>query len=185
MDCAVARKYDPPPLLWRMDNFSTESLDVQPWNEIHSLETPSSECLSIVQDLLSCPIKITVARSSQGDEARRLVDFLDRVSRFRSPCFENLMLCTQVLARSLLKDKLLQRCLRLLSKICKAHRIMPSSYILQEGLIHVRRVYRDGGSANVWDGEYLGRPVAVKCLKVNESNPDNVFKASLINRVHR
>ena len=161
-----------------MDHFPTESLDVQSWTEIHSLETPSNEYLSRVQALLSCPTNITVARSFQGDEAKNLVDFLDRVSRFRSPCFENLRLCTQVLARSLLKDKLLQRCLRLLSKICKAHRIMPSSYILQDGLIHVRRVYRHGGSANVWDGEYLGRPVAVKCLKVNEINSDSVFKVS-------
>ena len=62
---------------------------------------------------------------------------------------------------------------------------MPSSYILQEGLIHVRRVYCHGGSADVWNGEYLGRPVAVKCLKVNEINPDGVFKVSLVNPVPR
>ena len=181
MECVAARKYSPPLLL---DHFPTQSLDVQPRPEIHSLETLPNEYLSRIQALLSCPTNITVARSFQGDEARRLVDFLDRVGRFRSPCFENLGFSTQVLARSLLKDKLLQRCLRLLSKICEAHRIVPSSYILQEGLVHVRRVWRGGRSADVWDGEYLGRPVAVKSLKVNELNSDSVFKVSWINPVH-
>ena len=179
MECVAACKYGPPPLL---DHFPTQSSDVQPRPEIHSLETPPSEYLSRVQALLSCPTKITVARSFQGDEAQRLIDFLDQVSRFCLPCFENLGFCTQVLTRSLLKDKLLQRCLRLLSKICEAHRIVPSSYILQEGLIHIRRVWRHGGSADVWDGEYLGCPVAVKRLKVNEFNPDSVFKVSLFNQ---
>ena len=141
------------------------------WADICSLETPSNECLSIVQSLLSCPTEITVARSFQGGEAQRLIDFLDRVSK---PCYPRCNYpthCVQVLTRLCLDKKLWKRCLRLLSKICKAHKIIPASYILQRELIRVGRIRCHGGSADVSDGEYLGGLVAIKRLKVNEG-PD-------------
>jgi len=68
------------------------------------------------------------------------------------------------------------RALRLLSKICKAHGIIPVSYILQQELIRVGRVCCYGGLADVSDGEYLGFPVAIKRLRLNEGDSDGSFK---------
>ncbi|KAF9777894.1 kinase-like domain-containing protein [Thelephora terrestris] len=124
--------------------------DARFWDNLCTSETSSNElCLSRARSLLSCPTKITVARSFQGKEAQRLIDFLDRV-----------------LERSCLGEKHWQRGLRLLSKICKSNGMIPASYILQRELIHVGRVRYYGGSADVSDGQYSGRAVAIKHLKV-------------------
>ena len=125
-----------------------------------------------------------MARSFQGNEAQRLVDFLDRVGKFFFSCPSNLRCRAQVLGGSLLDDKLQQRGLRLLSKICKAHGIIPTSYILQEELIHVGRVRCYGGSADVSDGKYSGRPVAIKHFKVTEDDTGGIFKVYLVDLVH-
>ena len=82
--------------------------------------------------------------------------------------------------QSCLGDKLQQRSLLLLSKICKAHSIIPTSYILQQDRIRVGRVYYYGGSADVSHGEYSGFPVAIKRLKMNEGDSDRIFKVPLI-----
>ena len=75
--------------------------------------------------------------------------------------------------------------MRLLSKICKAQYIVPASYILQPDLIHVGKPRYRGGFADVNDGEYLGRVVAIKQLRTNEGNFDKAFKVSLIDLVYR
>ena len=78
-----------PPRAQQIGHQLTESLDVQFWANIYSTEITSNECLSKVQALLSCPSKIAVARSFQGDEARTFIDFLDRVSKWRARYFDN------------------------------------------------------------------------------------------------
>ena len=116
------------------------------------------------------------------------VDFLDRVSKSRAcPNSRNLRSAsneTKVLALSCLDDKLQQRSLLLLSKICKAHSIVPASYVLQQDSIRIGRVRYHSGFADVSDGEYLGFPVAVKRLRMNEEESDGIFKVALINSVH-
>jgi len=89
--------------------------------------------------------------------------------------------CAQVLVHSHLDGKLRDRSLRLLSKICEAHKIIPSSYILQQERIRVGLVRYYGGFADVSDGEYSGCPVAIKRLKMNEGDYDRIFKVPLIN----
>jgi len=63
-----------------MDHQLIERTDTEFWSGIYSLEIASDECLSKVSSLLSCPTKITAARSFRGQEAQTLIDFLDRVS---------------------------------------------------------------------------------------------------------
>ena len=166
-----------------MDRSSThiESLDIQFWTSIFSSEITSDECLSKVRSLLSCLSKITVARSFKGNEAQAFVDFLDRVSNLCASRLGDLEFQLQVLTQSLLDDKLRHRILLLLSKICKARGIIPSSYLLQRDFTHIGRVCYHGGFADVTDGEYLGRPVAIKYLKMDEENSDRIFKVPLVN----
>jgi hypothetical protein len=166
-----------------MSDSFLELLDMQFWANIYSSESSSDDCLPTIRSLLSCPTNITVARSFQGDEAQRLIDFLDRVSEPRSPCFNKPRHSIQSLARLCFDNKLRKRCLRLLSKICKAHRIVPTSYVLQRDLIHVGRVRCYGGSADVSDGEYKGGLVAIKCLKVNEGDLNGVFRVCILEQL--
>ena len=145
----------------------------------YSLEVTSDEAPSEVQSLLCCPNAITVARSLEGREAQILIDFLDGVSRL--PTTHALTTSkgksqTQVLVGSCLDRKSWQRCLRLLSKICKAHRTLPTSYLLQQEPVHIGSVHFHGGSADVSDGEYMGSPVAIKRLKIKCGNHDKMFK---------
>lgn len=79
-------RYTPRPIRpqW-IDHRLIEPLDIWFWSNIYSVEIPSDECLSKVRSLLSCPTKITVARSFRGNEAQRLIDFLDRVSKSLLP----------------------------------------------------------------------------------------------------
>ena len=78
-----------------------------------------------------------------------------------------------------LDKKLRRRSLRLIRKICEARAIVPSSYELEEEHIHIKEVQYHGGFADVSDGEYQGRAVAVKCLRMNKS-----FKVFLVNLVN-
>ncbi|KAF9651759.1 kinase-like protein [Thelephora ganbajun] len=120
--------------------------DTQFWANFYTVEITSDECLSEVGSLLNCSSKITVARSLRGNEAQAFVDFLDR------------------------------RGLRLLSKICKAQRIIPASYVLQGRSIRVRRAHGRGGFADVSNGKYLGCPVAIKRLRMHEGDSDRIFR---------
>jgi len=148
------------------------------------METASDECISEVQSLLSCPPKIALVKHIKESQARLFIDFLDQVSGVCVSFFRNLRRGTQVLARSCLDDKLQQRGLRLLLKVCKAHGIIPSSYILHKEFIHVRWCYCRGGFGVVSNGEYSGRPVAIKDLEMGKRNGDAMFKVPPINLAH-
>ena len=89
----------------------------------------------------------------------------------------------QVLVRLPFDDKHQQRCLRLLSKICKAQEVIPTSFIFQEEFLRVRSVRDRGGFSEVRDGEYLGYTVAIKDLKPNNAGFGKNFMVCLINLV--
>lgn len=55
--------------------------------------------------------------------------------------------------------------------------MLPTTYFLQEELIRVGNVHCYGGSANIGEGEYLGRRVAIKCLRIGTKDAfDKIFK---------
>jgi len=69
------------------------------------------------------------------------------------------------------------RCSRLLYKVCKASGMLPASYILPSNLVSVGEYGWGGGFAEVSKGEYRGRPVAVKHLKIKTRDGfDKIFK---------
>ena len=168
----------------QIDHQLIESSDAHFWTDLYSAETTSNECLTKIRLLLSCRPSISVARSFQGNEAQTFANFLCRVSELRygfTPCPDSLWRQIQVLARSPLDDKLRQRGVLLLSKICKAQGIIPTPYVIQWKSIRVGRVRYHGGFADVSDGEYLGSPVAIKCLKPMNEDSDTVLKVFSIN----
>lgn len=165
----------------RMDHPLTQSLDSYFCSDFHALEVASDECLSKVQSLLSCPSKISAARNFQGSQAETFIEFLDRVSKPYAPCYRQLDGQMQALSELPLDRKLRQRGLRLLSKICKTQRIIPTSYILQKEFIRVGSIQDRGGFSEVSDGEYLGCTVAIKDLKTRKDDFDRIFKVCSTN----
>lgn len=76
-----------------------------------------------------------------------------------------------------LDDDLRKQCLHLLYKLCKPHELLPASYVLQQEHIRVGNALRFGGSADVVEGEYLGRRVAIKHLRFGAKDALNmIFK---------
>ena len=67
-------------LLW-IDHQLIESLDMQLWANIYTMEITSDECLTEVRSLLSCRSNMNIARSFRGIDAQTFIDFLDQVSR--------------------------------------------------------------------------------------------------------
>ena len=55
----------------------------------------------------------------------------------------------------------------MLWKMCRRHKILPSSYAITNELNRVGKLpFRGGGSADVWCGLYRGSKVAIKVLRV-------------------
>ena len=168
----------------RTDHQLTEfSTYKQSWANIYTEDVTSNECHLKVSALFNCQSNVDAVRSFRGNEAQTFIDFLDRVSKLCVPSSNNSTRQTQVLARSCLDEKLRQRCLRLISKICKAHGIIPASYLLQREFVRIGKIHCHGGFADVSEGEYFGCLVAIKRLKMNEREPDRVFRVRLFGLV--
>jgi len=76
-----------------------------------------------------------------------------------------------------LDGNLRKQCFYLLYKLCKACELLPATYVLQGELICVGNIHRSGGFADVSQGEYLGRQVAVKQLRLwAKDEVDKIFK---------
>jgi len=86
---------------------------------------------------------------------------------------------TQFLALPHLDERVFRRCSRLLYKICKARRILPSSYVVRPDFTQVGEFGWGGGFADVSKGEHRGRPVAIKHLRIGAKDEfDKIFKVS-------
>jgi hypothetical protein len=61
--------------------------------------------------------------------------------------------------------------MRAMPKLCAAHGMLPSSYILTDGLEVIGdKAYKFGGFADIWKGRFEGRNVAIKALRVYATN---------------
>jgi hypothetical protein len=146
------------------------------------VDITSTEGLSNVSTLVHSPSKIAVARSFRGDKAQSFINLIDRVSDLGTlsggpPETDHHTQLLDTLPH--LDEKLSRRSSRLLYKICKACGTLPTSYFVQPGLTHVGEVEWCGGFADVSKGEYRGRPVAVKHLRIGTMDGfDKVFKVS-------
>jgi hypothetical protein len=67
-----------------------------------------------------------------------------------------------------LKPQIRRRCLRFLYDICGRDALLPRSLTLPFSYDTTEHPLTHGGFADVWKGQYQGREVAVKVLKVYE-----------------
>ena len=83
----------------------------------------------------------------------------------------------QVIALPELDEKLRKQYLHLLYKICKTCETLPASYLLRQECISIGSVRYYGGFADVSEGQYLGRRVAIKHLRTGMKDASNtIFK---------
>ena len=83
----------------------------------------------------------------------------------------------QVLTSLELDGDLRKQCLHLLYKLCKTCGLLPVTYVLQQEPARVGNYLCCGGFADVSEGEYLGRRVAIKALRFGAKGAfDNIFK---------
>lgn len=150
-------------------------------NGLRIVNMSAAESVSNVRSLVHSTHQIAVARSLRGKEAQVLIDFIDQVRGLS--CSVMVLLCiggtdhgTQAITLPELDEKLRKQCLYLLYKICKACEMLPTSYTLREEFIHVSNVRYCGGFADVSEGEYLGRRVAVKHLRFGTKDTFKIFK---------
>lgn len=156
--------------------------DAHFWDTIFSVDTTSAEVLSNVVTIVYSPAKVNVARSLWGEKAQCFIDLIDRVGdQSKTPNGPSgADHKTQLLTASPnLDQKLFKRCSRLLYKICKARRILPTSYGMKPELTCVGGIGWRGGFADVSKGEHQGRSVAIKDLRIRaKSEFDKIFKVS-------
>jgi len=63
--------------------------------------------------------------------------------------------------------------------------MLPASHVVHQELIHVGEFGWSGGFADVGKGEYRGRPVAIKRLKIRMRDEfDEIFKVSSCTLLH-
>lgn len=150
------------------------------WDTIFSMNITSAECLPNISTLVHSPSKISEARSLQGDQAQSLIDLIDQVcDSGRRPSVPRVSTDrkTQLLTPLHLEQKLFRRCSRLLYKVCKTNRMLPASCTIPPELICVGEHERSGGFADVNKGEYQGRHVAIKQLRIETKDGfDKIFK---------
>jgi len=142
-----------------------------------------ADSISNIRSLIHSPYWIAVARSLRGEEAEGLINFIDRVShvwrsdRKRSLGARGTERAGQVVTLPELDERLRKQCLHLLYKICKTCRVLPTSYTLQQEPTFVGKIHCYGGFADISEGEYMGRRVAIKHLRFGTKDGfDKIFK---------
>ena len=83
----------------------------------------------------------------------------------------------QVFTLSELDGNLRKQWLHLLYKVCTGCGLLPATYALQQELVCVDNAPCCGGSADVSEGRYLGRHVAIKYLRFRPKDEfSKIFK---------
>ena len=87
----------------------------------------------------------------------------------------------QALTLPELDERLRKQCSHLLYKLCNASELLPTTCVLQQELVYDGNVHRYGGFADVIEGEYLGRRVAIKHLRFGTKDVFNkIFKVFVL-----
>jgi len=148
-------------------------------NSLHVADIPVTESILNVRSFIHSPSQIAAARNLRGEDAQRLIDRIDQVNyaQLQHDYARGSDYGVQALTSPELNGNLRKQCLHLLYKICRTCELLPASYVLRKELICVGDIHSYGGFADVSEGEYLGRRVAIKNLRFGTRDAiDNIFK---------
>jgi len=148
-------------------------------NSLHVADMSVAESISNIRSFMHSSSQIAAARNLRGEDAQRLIDFIDQVNyaQLQHDYARGSDYGVQALTLPELNGNLRKQCLHLLYKVCKTCELLPASYVLQKELMCLGDIRSYGGFADVSEGEYLGRRVAIKNLRFGTRDPlDNIFK---------
>ena len=145
------------------------------YNGLRVVDASMAESVSNIRSFMHSSSRIAAARCLRGEEAQGLIDLIDQVSdiQFQRGDPRGIEYWMQVLTLPELDANLRKQCLHLLYKVCKTSELLPASYILRQELICIGNIRRYGGFADVSDGKYLERRVAIKCLRFGTEDASN------------
>jgi hypothetical protein len=114
---------------------------------------------------------------ARGDEAQSIANTLDHVFTASQVHLPKESLSTlQILSESGLHEKQRSRCSITLQKLCGACCLLPGSHVISDGLeLTDDSPVAHGGFANVYQGSYKGRLVALKALKLLSQADEKVI----------
>jgi len=149
-------------------------------NSLRVADTSVTESISNIRSFIHSSTQIAAARNLRGKDAQGFIDLIDQVNCAQSQhdCTRGTERGIQALTLPELNGNLRKQYLHLLYKVCKACELLPASYVLpKELVIYVGGIPSCGGFADVSEGEYLGRRVAIKHLRFGTKDKlDKIFK---------
>lgn len=103
----------------------------------------------------------------RGSELAQLLDFFDKVRAFHSILCPAMWYALQALDTIPTTNYVARECLRKLQATCGHHAILPSSYIISDGIARVGDEPIDHGDiTDGWEGTYHRNKVSIRCLRV-------------------
>jgi len=131
------------------------------------------ELPSLIEVIFSSQDESDTIRRLLGDDVQAFVDVMDEAcstsTRHREPVSIETdinMFCHQALDRPDISPQTREHCLRTLCKLCGRHALLPTTLKTPISFERTGDALYRGGFADVWKGEYRGRDVAVKVIRI-------------------
>ena len=153
------------------------SNDVPP--ELHylpPLNPKSKEFLDLFRSLLLLKDERTTILALSEEDAKVFIEIIDRVcySRMFSGAWAIVLSpTTKALRAAKLESGLKVVALNVLRKLCGRIGHLPNSYLLSHKFDTSGIPHASGGFSDVWKGSFKGKNVAVKSLRITESDDKN------------
>jgi serine/threonine protein kinase len=161
--CWKSNKNERPDISYVIDRLRDLIPGLSLLERLTDFDASSESSMRILQHALDSPADVRFAMRLRGQDAQRIIDILDQA-----------MHSTQA------HPGIVEKFHRTLIKTCGQTGLLPSSYMLSEGLTKIGNLpIASGGFADVWKGLYKDHGVAIKSLRVYDmSKFDDIRKAN-------
>ena len=147
---------------------------------LYSLGTSSPDFLRHLYLLIQRDEKEQYLTSLQGSELVRLVDFLDEVRAVLAVFYQFTKRTSQALDVIPTTDNVARETLHKLQAICGHQVTLPSSYIISDEIARVGdSPIILGDIVDVWEGNYRGKKVSIKSLRIHMKNYQTLKKVRI------
>ena len=147
--------------------------DPPAWKQLLSPTLATHKRIPLITTIYSTSDEVEIARNLFGDDAQTFVDVIDEVSihtfspqQDESVCPLFTLLCPIGQSLDSLPPRIHRRCLHSLYNICGRKALLPRSLAIPLCYSPTENPLCHGAFADLWKGQYRGRDVAAKTLRV-------------------